>query len=289
MSYEHISNLYSCQDILLFRECYALEKIEGTSAHISWRGNTAIAFSPGGESYAAFKALFDEENLRAKFGTIASDVTVYGEAYGGSCQGMRETYGPNLKFVVFDIKVGDVFVSVPNAEEIAGVLGLEFVHYVRIPATVDAMDAERDAPSVQAVRNGIKEPKHREGIVCRPLIELRKNNEDRIMAKHKRDEFRERATPQKVVDLAKLKVLAEANAIADEWVTPNRLSHVLDKIPKPHVLTIMSVVIRAMQEDVLREARGEIVESKDALRAIGSKAALLFKQRVTQIPAQDRP
>ena len=32
MGYLHIENLYKAQDILLFRECYALEKVHGTAA-----------------------------------------------------------------------------------------------------------------------------------------------------------------------------------------------------------------------------------------------------------------
>ncbi len=40
----------------------------------------------------------------------------------------------------------------------------------------------------------------REGVVCRPLIELRTNNGERLICKHKGEKFEERATPQKVVD-----------------------------------------------------------------------------------------
>ena len=34
MAYMHIDNLYKNQEVLLFKECYAMEKIHGTSAHI---------------------------------------------------------------------------------------------------------------------------------------------------------------------------------------------------------------------------------------------------------------
>lgn len=37
MSYMHIDNLYKSQTLLMFRECYALEKIHGTSAHVMWK------------------------------------------------------------------------------------------------------------------------------------------------------------------------------------------------------------------------------------------------------------
>jgi hypothetical protein len=38
------------------------------------------------------------------------------------------------------------------------------------------------------------------------------------------------------------------------------------------------IVIKAMIEDVTREAKGEIVESKEAMRAIGSATARLYKK-----------
>ena len=37
MGYLHIDNLYKNQDILMFKECYAMEKIHGTSAHVSFK------------------------------------------------------------------------------------------------------------------------------------------------------------------------------------------------------------------------------------------------------------
>ena len=66
VGYLHIDNLYKAQDILLFRQCYALEKIHGTSAHIGWADGALRLFS-GGESYERFVALFDQTALTAAF------------------------------------------------------------------------------------------------------------------------------------------------------------------------------------------------------------------------------
>lgn len=120
----------------------------------------------------------------------------------------------------------------------------------------------------------------REGVVLRPLIEVVKNDGSRIMAKHKRDEERETATPRKVVDPAKLEVLHRAEAIAQEWVTPTRLEHVLDKLRvdgEDIGIERMRDVIRAMAEDVTREGQGEFVESRESLIAISRETAQLFK------------
>jgi hypothetical protein len=277
MGYMHINNLYKEQEILAFRECFAMEKIHGTSAHISWKEDKLTFFS-GGESHDKFVALFDQEALIARFKeTGVYNVTVYGEAYGGKQQAMSATYGPTLKFVAFDVKIDEVWLAVPRAEKFVDQLGLEFVDYVKIPTTIEAVDAERDKDSVQAIRNGMGEGKKREGVVLRPPFEVRKNNNGRVMSKHKRDDFSETATPRKVVDPEKMKVLEDAKEVATEWVTEMRLMHVLDKI-EDYCIEKMGIIIKAMVEDIKREGEGEIVWSGAVQKAISKDTAILAKR-----------
>lgn len=284
MGYEHIGNLYKTQDILMFKECYALEKVHGTSAHVSYLKGNPLRFSPGGGSAVVFEALFDKEKLLAGIESLGAEkVKVYGEFYGGGGvvgQGMKDTYGLKQLFIVFDVKIDGMFLSVPDMDSVATGLGLEVVPYEKIPATLEAMDAARDKPSEVAKRRGCGDDKQREGVVLRPLMELRKNNNERIIAKHRMEKFSERATPQKIMDPAKLQVLADAKAIAEEWVTPMRLIHVLDKLPEATSMKATPVVIKAMVEDVYREAAGEVVESPEATTAIGKRTALLFRQKL---------
>lgn len=282
MGYMHIENLYrpAAQVILLFRECYALEKLHGTSAHIAWRDGK-IWLSPGGESADRFRRLFDESALAAAFEKLGHpSVIVYGEAYGGSQQKQAWRYGKELRFCAFEVQIGEHFVNVPVADEIVKGLSLEFVHYKKISTDLPAIDAERDAPSEQARRNGVEGDQPREGVVLRPLIELRDNGGSRIISKHKRDEERETKTPREVVDPGKLAVLTKATEIAEEWVTPTRLQHVLDKMPPDTSIEKMREVIAAMTEDVLREGAGELVDSREARAAIGKRTAALFKEHL---------
>lgn len=294
MGYRHIENLYrpQAQDILLEAEVYAMEKIHGTSAHIKWK-NGQLTFFSGGEKHANFIKLFDEAQLKAAFTTLSKvigkpEVTVYGEAYGGSCQGMRSTYGDHLKFVAFEVQIGEEWQNVPFAEATVALLGLEFVHYKRIPCNLAAIDAERDAPSEQAFRNGTANRddtstyKVREGVVLRPLVEKRNVHDDRIMAKHKNAAFQETATKREV-DPSQRQVLSDAQAVAIEYVTEMRLNHVLDKLGNPNDIAKTGDVVKAMIEDVTREASGEIVDNKVVRSAIGTRAAKLFKLRVTKI------
>lgn len=288
MAYMHIDNLYKTQDILLFRECYALEKIHGTSAHVSWEPEAKkLSFFSGGTKHDTFLSLFDQEGLLAAFTERLDSPTVfYGEAYGGKEQGMRATYGESMKFVVFDVKMENCWLNVEAANEVALACGLEFVSFNKISTDLDRIDAERDAPSIQAIRNGIEEDKLREGVVLRPLIEVVKNNGKRIIAKHKREEFRERKSIPKV-DPVKREIMEKAEAIAAEWVTPVRMDHVLGKMARPLDMRNTGDVIKAMVEDVCREADGLIADNKVVRRAIGASAARLYKKRVTEIKPVD--
>jgi len=282
MGYLHINNLYKDQDILLFKECYALEKLHGSSAHISWNEGK-LHFHANGCSHIKFVSLFDVEQLEEKFTELfgTEKVVVYGEAYGGKMQKMKETYGPDLRFTAFDVCVAGLWLSVPQAHDVVNKLCLEFVDYVKISTDLKEIDEQRDAPSVQAIRNEVGTDKLREGVVLRPLIELRKNNDERIIAKHKNEAFKERLHVPKVRP-ERAVVLSEASAIADEWVIPMRLEHVLQRLPHATGIEHTVDVIIAMVEDVYREAKGEIVESKDVARAISSRTAKLWKQRIRQ-------
>ena len=279
----HIDNLYKNIDIMNFKECYALEKIHGTSAHIAWKDGQ-IRFFSGGETHAKFVKLFNEEDLIKLFTEHFEDldVVLFGEAYGGKQQGMSDTYGKELKFVAFDVKIGLTWLDVINAEDVTKKMNLEFVDYVKIPTLLGDIDFQRDRPSTQAERNGVEGFKLREGVVLRPLTELIKSNGKRIIVKHKRDEFKETRTKREV-DPEKLKLLEEANAIATEWVTPMRLSHILDKLDSPLIIEETPKVIKAMIEDVYREAKGEILQSKGAKTAIGKETAKMYKLKISKL------
>ena len=283
MGYMHIDNLYKCKgEILEFKEVYALEKVHGTSAHVSFKDGSLHFFS-GGEKHENFLKLFDQESLLASFQELGQEeVIVFGEAYGGKQQGMSATYGKELCFIAFEVKIGNTWLSVDRADKVATKLGFEFVPYEKVECDVEVLVNERDRPSRVAKRRGILEDRPAEGIVIRPPFEVRLNGGDRLIAKFKRDDFSERKSKAdtKTVDPEKLKILENAKEIADEWVTPVRLEHVLDKLPKDLDMKDVPLLIKSMQEDVLREAGNEIVPSKEALKAIGSRAVKLFTDKL---------
>lgn len=288
MGYMHIENLDrpKGQRLLLFREVYGLEKVFGTSACVSWRQG-ALRLSSYGADRAEFLKFFDQERLADAFKRLGRDsVDVHGEAYGGKEQGQSGRYGNELRFIAFDVKIGDLWLAVPAAHQVSESLGLEFVPYRKVSTDMDALRALRDEPSEVAQRRGIAKPVDREGIVLHPLIELRANDGERLVAKFKGRMFSERKTFHDSPEGAqRTQALSDAEAIAEEWVTEMRLTRVLQHLravviaaPQPPFTVKDSPCVAAvMLADVLREASGEIVESKEAERAIKRRAVALFQ------------
>ena len=284
MGYLKIPNLYKNQDILEFKWVYALEKIHGTSARVSWDG-TKIDFFSGGERHDNFCALFNYAYLENKFQELGhSEIVVFGEAYGGKCQGMSHTYGKSLRFIAFEVKIGLTWLDVPNAKQVAERLGFDFVPYAVVPTDLAAIDVERDKPSETAKKLGLGD-RPREGVVLRPPFEVVLNHGERLLVKHKADAFKETATPREV-SADKAQLLQNAQVIAAEWVTPMRLNHVIDgliasnKLNQDYGIQATGIVTKAMIQDVVTEGQGEIELSHEALKAIGSASARIFKEHL---------
>lgn len=291
MGYLKIPNLYSDPRILeeeKGRDVYALEKIHGTSCHFAFEaGQPAPRVYSGGIKNDLFVAQFDLVALQAAFGRFLKGkwglpkVVVYGEGYGGKCQAMSYVYGKETRFVAFDVKINGEWLPVDAADFVARSLGFDFVDYETVPCTIEALNAARDKPSAQAARNGMG-VQYGEGIVVRPIME-KTYGQIRAIFKHKRAEFSEHKTPREVTNAERV-VLAEARAIADEWVTEMRLDHVLDKVLGPDAPTIekTGAVVAAMIGDIETEGAAEIVLNAEARRAIGHAAARIYKARVAR-------
>jgi len=276
----------------MFKEVYAMEKIHGTSTWITFKFGRKMAFHSGGENYENFKALFDETLLETNLSKIASEnnwvsIKIHGEAYGGKQQRMSKTYGTKLKFIVFDIFVTSTdkqipakYLDVPDAEKLALELGLEFVSYVKGSNTPVWIEEQSAVESIQAIRNGAGSGKLREGVVVRPITEALFPDSKRAIAKHKNAEFWEITTRRPLGERAK--VIAETNQIVDEWVTENRVNHVIDRVlqskeKKELEISDIKNFLELMVEDVKRESEGEVVWADAVTKGIRRKAGKMFK------------
>ncbi len=297
--YASINNLYKDRRIFMFKKCWELEKVHGTNAFVKYENGEITLYA--GEQKNLFITIFNVEDLKARieayFKRTDIKVVIHGEAYGGKCQGMSKTYGPNYSFIAFDVAINDKFTSVPFAAEFVAHMNLEFVPYGEIDATIEAIDAARDMPSEVAIRRGcVDGPKKREGVVLRPLTECYDEHGNRIIVKHRIKEHSETATARKLENMPeKLALLQKADEIAVEWVTPVRLQHVLQSVAskmnvEPTDLKIqdMSDVCNEMVLDVYKDSHAansgeektgtEVIKSGEAEKAIKNRTRILFKQ-----------
>jgi len=282
MGYRKIENLYKNQNILMFKECYAMEKVHGTSAHIKYTAETdKIKYYSGGSTHMTFIEIFNHNELIEKFRAMGhSEMIIYGEAYGGKCQGMSEFYGKDLSFIAFEVFIDGTWLDVPTAQTICIFMNIPFMPYERIPCALEAIDQERDRDSIIGKLRTGNDGIIREGVVLRPIVELvhQHENSKPIRVKHKRDEFRETRKTRKVIDPKDQEVLKKANDIAFEWVTKMRLVHILDKLEEDIVdMTSTKLVMDAMLSDILEESKDEIVDSKEARKAICCRTAKILK------------
>jgi len=302
----HIENLYKHPDFLdPTKKVYALEKIHGTSswvdfsdkqtlkAHkkgleckVSYSGGYKLSLYSGGEKGESFAALFNQLFLHDAMYNICAEkgwfsLRIHGEAYGGRQQKMSLTYGPKLKFVVFDLKVNDeYFLNVPEAEGLTKRLNLEFVHYTLGNCDPLWLDEQMKEISIQAIRNGMGPGKEREGIVIRPLIEEIDKFDQRVIFKHKNANFSEVKTGRVLGE--KAMILKDTFKIIDEWLTDERMSHVADRLirdreDKTIVIKDVGAFINLMVEDIKRESDGEVVWSPELERKIRKRTGIMFQ------------
>jgi hypothetical protein len=308
MGYEHIEHLYKHPEFFkCFSEAYALEKIHGTSTWIDFIkqkndeekesiDDFYLSFHSGGEKAESFIAIFDCEFLKQKLFQLVSEngwksIRIHGEGYGGKQQGMTDTYGPILKFIAFDVKInGNNFLNIAESEKIAIELNLEFVHYEIGPCVPEWFDQQTKMHSIQAIKNGMGVGKLREGIIIRPcfgrgkpegpLSESFNSANKRTIYKHKNPEFWEIASERPLGE--KLVIMDNVYQIANEWITKQRMEHVLNHIisereEKNIEFKDITIFVKRMIEDVQRESEGEVVWSAEVEKEIKSRSGLIFR------------
>ncbi len=172
------------------------EKINGTNIRIMWDGKN-VRF--GGKTdnaqiptilikvlkdtfnYQVMKNCFPDTHL-----STSSNVCLYGEGYGKKIQ-KGENYLPNrADFILFDIKIGNWWLTRESNKDIATKLNIKIVPSVGI------CNLER---AIEVVKNSFKsliannKEYIAEGLVMKPKEELFNRRGDRIITKIKHKDF----------------------------------------------------------------------------------------------------
>lgn len=131
---------------------------------------------------------FHSDETRAKLGEMFpdGDACLYGEGYGAKIQKGGGNYRPDQDFVLFDIKVCDFWLERHNVEDVAGKLGLDVVPIIGEGTLPEMVEYAQSNFNSKWHHSG---PFSAEGIVARPVCELKTRNGERIITKIKRKDF----------------------------------------------------------------------------------------------------
>ena len=164
------------------------EKVDGTNIRVMFDGEK-ITF--GGKTDNALIPAFLLTRLNELFWSkidvfresYSDGICLYGEGYGAKIQKGGGNYRQDQDFVLFDIKIGDWWLMRQDVEEIGNKFGIDIVPEIGKGNLYDA---------VEMVRGGFNSTWGNftaEGLVMRPLIELKSRNGHRIITKIKHHDF----------------------------------------------------------------------------------------------------
>lgn len=169
------------------------EKVDGTNIRVIFKdgkvtfgGRTDNAQIP-----APLIAKLNERFLPMadKMETVfGCDVCLYGEGYGAKIQKGGGNYRPDQDFVLFDVLLFDVLVDDwwlqrEDVEDVAAKLGIDVVPVIGYGSLYDAVTIAQEG--ITSRWGKFKA----EGIVARPVFELKRRNGGRIITKIKCRDF----------------------------------------------------------------------------------------------------
>jgi len=169
------------------------EKVDGTNIRVMFDGEKVYYGGKTdnaqmkGDLVQRLRDLFDskielfKEIFPLKEGE-STKVCFYGEGYGAGIQ-TGGCYKQTKDFVLFDIKIGDLWLNRKDVEDIASKFEIDIVPIVGQGTLQEG---------IYIVRNGLKSQWGdfiAEGIVARPIVELRTRRGERVITKIKYCDF----------------------------------------------------------------------------------------------------
>ena len=178
---------WTCSEFGLLAEIewFWTEKIDGTNIRVCWDGET-VTFKGRTERaqipatlFAALQEMFPPEKFHGK-----DPICLYGEGYGAKIQKGGGLYRADQSFVLFDVRVGDWWLSRAAVQDVATEFRLGLVANLGVGSLYEAINYTAHGFSSQF---GTAQA---EGLVLRPLHELFDRAGRRIITKIKTKDFR---------------------------------------------------------------------------------------------------
>lgn len=179
------------------------EKIDGTNIRLYWNGH-AVALG-GRTDNAQIPAkitaavrnlgLLDTAQWEKKWpvgtgpdgGSENPSVTLYGEGYGATVQKGGGLYRSDVGFILYDVLVGDYWLTRENVINVADWFGLDVVPVFAEQCPVLMWDQIRTS----GIQSHMFPNAPLEGVVGTPSVPLRRRNGDRLIMKMKQRDWTE--------------------------------------------------------------------------------------------------
>lgn len=183
-------------------------KVDGTNVRIGYGGmGFGVEFAGRTDNAQLPKPLL--EHLTTEFtperfwkAGLEDELILFGEGYGPNIQGGGK-YRSDHSFILFDVKIGNFWLSRENVADVADKLGIDVVPEIGRGTLQDAIDIVSTGITFNSgggiVRwGGAKAPNglksqwgdfYEEGIVARPIVDLFDRKGQRIICKIKHVDF----------------------------------------------------------------------------------------------------
>lgn len=166
------------------------EKIDGTNIRIHWDGHKVefagrtdraqIPQELANYLSRTFGSNEAEELFEQKFGE--TEVILFGEGYGPKIQN-GGAYRDSVSFILFDVLIGDIWLKRGSVEDIATAFGIDIVPIIFVGNIKKAVDFVKTKPKSTIGTANM------EGVVGRPVIEMRDGLGKRVIVKIKVCDF----------------------------------------------------------------------------------------------------
>ncbi len=129
----------------------------------------------------------DSDGVAPNYDAIPNIYTIYGEGYGDGIQSGAWYIKGGNEFIVFDVKVNDIYLKTDARDEIATKLGAPIVPLIGYFTLDEAIDFVRKGFRSKVAEN--PDAKMAEGLVLRTDLGLRNRMGNRLIVKIKYEDF----------------------------------------------------------------------------------------------------
>ena len=167
------------------------EKIDGINIRVYWDGHKVQYFGRTDKAQIPSQLLnkliehfggdINEEMFEQKFGSM--EVMLIGEGYGAKIQGCGGLYRQDNDFILFDVLINGNYQPRESVKDIANYFNIEVVPTIMIGKLQDGIEYVKSKPKSKI---GTADS---EGLVARPIYELKDRTGNRIIVKIKVKDF----------------------------------------------------------------------------------------------------